>query len=231
VEPIPETRQVLDELVAEGDVAVAAVVLRMGRQAKEIVPDCVGLSLALLEEDLTFTLVASSEEIAALDAMQYLDGGPCVEAAHEGSFTDVVTDDLQAEEQWQLYARASAAAGVSSSLTLPIQRAGRVIGTVNLYAASASAFEGRHQELASALGVSAELAVANADLTFSTRQEAIDTPERLADQKDVDIALGLIAESQGVDIPLARERLRAAAARAGISPGQAARAVRGVLRP
>jgi GAF domain-containing protein len=231
VEPIPETRQVLEELVAEGDVAVAAVLLRMGRHAVEIVPECVGLSLALLEEELSFTLVASHEEIAALDAVQYLDGGPCVEAAHEGAVLQVDADDIEDEDRWQLYARASAAAGVASSLTLPIRRDDRVVGTINLYASTPDAFVGRRDELAAALGGSAEDAVANADLSFSTRLAAAATPERMADQKDVDIALGLIAESQGVDIPLAQERLRLAAARAGITEGQAARAVRGVLRP
>jgi len=261
MEPISETRQVLNQLIAEGDVAVAAVLVSMGRKAQQIVPKCVGLSLALHEEDLTFTLVASSEEIAALDAVQYLDGGPCVAAAlHEAPVSIAVdadsaddpgdpgdpdhqlhdradrtdrtespddADDMEAH--WQLYARASAAAGVASSLTLPIERGGAVVGTVNLYGATPDAFEGHHETLAKALGASAGDAVSNADLSFSTRLAAAATPEKLADQMDVDVALGLIAESQQVDIPTARERLRGAAVRAGISEGQAARAVRGML--
>lgn len=260
MEPIPETRQVINQLVAEGDAAVAAVLASMGRKAQQIVPECVGLSLALLEEELTFTLVASSEEVAALDAVQYLDGGPCVEATHTASPVGMVggaagpadreppddpgpprdaddpedVDDVQdvsdLEARWHLYARASAAAGVASSLTLPIERGGAVIGTVNLYAATPDAFDGHHQALARALGASAGDAVSNADLSFSTRLAAVATPERMADQTDVDVALGLIAQSQQVEIPVARERLRSAAARAGISEGQAARAVRGLFR-
>jgi len=42
----------------------------------------------------------------------------------------------------------------------------------------------------------------------------------------VDIAVGIIAESQGVSVATAAERLRSAAARAGITVVQAARAVR-----
>jgi GAF domain-containing protein len=231
VEPIPETREVLDELISHGDLDVGVALLRMGRRAQEIVPDCVGLSLALLEDGLTFTLVASSDEIASLDAVQYLDGGPCVAGAHDGERRMVDENRLTDEGEWHMYARVSAAAGVASSLTLPIVRNGRVVGTVNLYAAAPDAFEGRQDELASALGASAEDAVANADLSFSTRLEAVQAPERLADQDDVDIAVGIIAASQGVDIPTAEERLRQAAARAGITEGQAARAVRGLLMP
>ena len=81
------------------------------------------------------------------------------------------------------------------------------------------------------LAASAEHAVTNADLSFSTRLAAAEGPTVLADQDDVDIALGIIAESQGIDLVTAQERLRAWAARAGITEGQAARAVRAVLHP
>jgi len=190
-----------------------------------------GLSLAMLTENLTLTLVASGSEVAALDAVQYLDGGPCVEAAQRGHTVHFRGDDVLDEERWRMYAQASAAAGVASSLTLPIERAGRVVGTVNLYACTRDAFEGHQREPAGVLAASAEHAVTNADLSFSTRLVAAEAPTVLADQDDVDIALGIIAESQGIDLTTAQERLRASAARAGITEGQAARAVRTVLHP
>ncbi|HYO38741.1 MAG TPA: GAF domain-containing protein [Nocardioidaceae bacterium] len=232
MEPIEETRAALDLLTTQGDPEVGIALLRMGRMARQVAPACVGLSLGLLDEELTFTLVASSEEIAAFDAMQYLDGGPCVDGAHDGKRVEVDIDDIaQQEEEWLMYAQATAAAGIRSSLTLPVVRSGRVIGTVNLYGATADAFTGRQDELAEALGVAAGAAITNADLTFATRLDAVEAPQRILDQDDVDIALGMIARSQNVDIPVAQERLRQAAARAGITEGQAARAVRGVLIP
>lgn len=231
MEPIPPTSKVLHELIGRGDVDLPVTLLRMGRLAKGIVPECVGLSLALLEDGLTFTLVASAEEVSAWDAVQYLDGGPCVDAAHEDRIVEAGQSDVLAEDKWRLYAQATAAAGVASSLTLPILRAGRVFGTVNLYAAAPRAFEGHHGDLADALMGSAENAVTNADLSFSTRLEAAEAPSRLADEDDIGIALGIIAASQEVDIPIAKERLREAAARAGITEGQAARAIRQILHP
>jgi GAF domain-containing protein len=231
VEPIPQTREALAELTNQGDPEVGVALLRMGRKAREVAPACVGLSLSMLDEDLTFTLVASSQEVAGLDAVQYLDGGPCVRGSHTGETVDVRNDDMITEQEWLMYAQACAAAGVRSSLTLPIVRSERVIGTVNLYGATPDAFDGLHEQLASALGVTAENAVVNADLSFRTRLEAEQAPRRLADQDDVDIALGTIARHQGVDIATAQIRLRSAAARAGITEGQAARAVLGVLMP
>jgi GAF domain-containing protein len=203
--------------------------LRMGRRTVEIVPQCVGLSLGLLRDGLTFTLTATSEDIAGLDAVQYLDGGPCIEGAHEGR--EVQVDDLLDEGTWRMYAEASAAVGVRSSLTLPILAGdGTVIGSVNLYASTPDAFEGHAEELAEVLGSSAKKAVSNADLSFSTRLAAAEAPARFAEQNEVDVALGMIAESHGVTIATANERLRSAASRAGISEVQAARAVRGLLQ-
>ena len=145
---------------------------------------------------------------------------------------DVTPEQLMNEHRWLMYAQASAAAGVRSSLTLPIlDGVGVVIGTVNLYAAGPEAFVGHHDQLAQALGASAAHAVTNADLSFSTRLEAAQAPQRLADQDDIDIALGIIAGSQDVTIGTAQERLREAAARAGITEGQAARALRRILHP
>ena len=230
MEPIPETRETLEQLLAQGDTTLPTTLLRMGRRAAGIVPECVGLSLALIEHELTLTLAATSEVVAGLDAVQYVDGGPCVLGAHEESTIDVAPEELLGEDRWQMYARASAAAGVRSSLTLPIlDTGGSVIGTVNLYAATPEAFVGHHDELADALQASAASAVTNADLSFSTRLAAVEAPQRLSEQYEVDIALGMIAGSQDVDIATARERLRQAAARANISERQAARAIRGLL--
>jgi GAF domain-containing protein len=228
VEPIPQTRHALEHFTQSGEDKLSPELARMGRRALEIVPECVGLSLGLFHHGLTFTLAATSDKIAELDAVQYIDGGPCVDAAQAGR--EVEVDDLLDEEHWQLFAQTSAAAGVRSSLTLPLlDSRGSVIGTVNLYASSPEAFESRVEQLAEALGSSAAKAVSNADLSFDTRLEAAEAPQRLVEEDEVNTAVGMIVASQDVDIATARERLRAAAARADVTEGQVARVVLGLL--
>lgn len=64
MEPVPETRQALEAIgVAEGH-HLTRTLEEMGRAAEIIVPDLVGLSVALVREQLTFTLVASDVSIA-----------------------------------------------------------------------------------------------------------------------------------------------------------------------
>jgi len=228
---VPETEKLLNRLISYGDTEVALVLMAMGRRAQQIVPECVGLSLGLVEEGLTFTLVASDAAVAGLDAVQYLDGGPCVAGTQDGETLQVTSQELMDEQRWQMYARATAASGVASSLSLPIETDGRVIGGVNLYASTPDAFSGRHEELAAALGASAEGAMTNADLSFSTRLKAAQASQTFEEQTDVAIAVGIIAEQQGVDTATARERLREAAARAGITEAQAARTVKAIRSP
>jgi GAF domain-containing protein len=228
LEPIPQTRHALEHFIQTGEEWISAELARMGRRALEIVPECVGLSLGSIRHGLTFTLAATSDKIAGLDAVQYLDGGPCVEAAQERR--EVEVDDILDEEHWQMFAQSSAAAGVRSSLTLPLlDGRGSVIGTVNLYASSPDAFESRAEQLAEALGSSAAKAVSNADLSFDTRLVAAEAPRRLVEQDEVDTAVGMIMASQDVDVATARERLRAAAARANAAEAQVARVVMGLL--
>jgi hypothetical protein len=40
------------------------------------------------------TLVASSDAIAVVDAVQYLDGAPCVQVAHQDQTLNVTADGL-----------------------------------------------------------------------------------------------------------------------------------------
>jgi GAF domain-containing protein len=226
MEPLPQTIEALRELARQGEVSLGIELYAMARRVRGVVPELVGLSLGVIEDGVTLTLVASTEQLAALDAVQYLDGGPCVAAVDRAEPLNVNVGDLLDEDRWGLYARASAAIGVASSLSLPIMDGDRVVGGVNLYASTEDAFTGLHEEVAQAVGSDPALAVANADLSFSTAKLAIEAPNRIREGGDINNALGIIAESQGVNISTARERLRNAAARAGITEAQAARAIK-----
>jgi GAF domain-containing protein len=222
LEPIPETLEALKELMAVGDTHIAVTLLHMGRAAVDIVPECVGLSLSIYEGH-TFTLVATSNETARLDAMQYVDGGPCVEAIDADQVHDVNVEDLLDEGRWQLFALSSRAFGVATSLSLPIRFNDEVMGGVNLYASEPNAFEGKHEQLAQALHAWAPGAVTNADLSFSSRVKATQAPREMREEFVIDKATGFVIARYGLDGPAARERIAEAARRAGVSEADVAR--------
>jgi hypothetical protein len=227
VEPIPESRQAADDLDPTIEADPLARLLAAAEQVRVLVPDCVGISLGSSEHGVTFTVVASNSEVATLDSVQYLAGGPCVDAVEAGRVIEFDHETLLDEARWQLFAQATAASGVVSTLTLPIIGNARVTGSVNLYASTHRAFEGHHEAIARIFGAWAPGAVANADLAFNTRVTAARAPRVLREQLRIDVATGLLAARLGVEAEEARELIRAAALRAGVSELQLAEAVIG----
>lgn len=217
MEPIPETLEAIAELDPSVDDGQLLDQLReRAARARQIAPDCVGVSVASREQGLTFTLVASTEVTAALDAVQYLDGGPCVDGATTGQGVATTEQDLLDESRWQVFGRATASQGVRSTLTFPVMRQGEAVGSVNLYGSTPDTFDGTHEELAAVFDAWAPGAVTNADLSFSTREVAARAPQQVRDQARVDVATGIFAALAHVDLSRAAELLHDAARRAGV---------------
>ncbi len=217
MEPLPETREVVEDFGPfDDDDALLQDLLDLGDQVRDVVPDCVGLSLTSREHGLTFTVVASDEETAVLDALQYLDDGPCTQGAEEDRVVTYEADDPTDEQTWRLFAAGTAAAAVRSSLSLPVIAGDVVVSHLNLYAASGRAFDGHHEELARILGAWAPGATTNADLSFATRAEARLAPKRMREQLVVQRATSMVAARLDVDLRRAEQWLHEAAQRAGV---------------
>lgn len=226
MKPIPETIETAAELGRfDPDVDVLQQLQRSADEVSALVPHCIGLSLAWMDEGIAFTLVATETEIAALDAVRYLENDPCVDVVRHDREPETSERDLLNEREWQLFAQTTAASRVRSTLTLPLLTAGQVTGSANLYAASDDAFEGHHEALARILGASAAHVVRNADLSFTSRQAAVDSPASARDQNVVDIALGMLISAFGLDASAAQQRMDDAARRAGLTREQFAHAL------
>lgn len=223
---IPETLEAIDELdPALDDGSLFDQLTLMAAKAQAVAPDLAGISVASHARGLTFTLVATDDEIAALDAVQYLDRGPCEDAFAQEQGVATTDGGLLSEERWHDLALAGAAAGVHSTLTFPIRDAGAVTGTVNLYGRAEDTFVGKHQALADVLRAWAPGAVTNADLAFSTRDRARQAPGLVRDDVSVDVATGIVAARRGISLDDSRAQLDDAARRAGIPVAGVARVV------
>ena len=214
----------LDWLASYGrDRHLETSITRIGERVRAIVPECIALSLGLVEDELTFTLVSETRDVAVLDAIQYIDGGPCVAATGGGEVHVAQPEELTDEDLWLLFARAQSVAGVASTLSLPILQDDRVVCGVNLYASTPDAFDGHHDELADACGAWAGGVVTNADLTFTSRLRAAAAPTRLRENAFFDAATGYVAAHQSIDTEAAATKIREAAVRAGVSTADVAR--------
>jgi GAF domain len=221
MEPSPEVRAGAERLAALSGIDVLDSIDAVAGVAVSIVPSCLGVSLTVVLDGRPFTVTSTSQKAAALDATQYLDGGPCVETAMTGATVSV--PDVLSEDRWQTYGPAAAGLGVRSSLSLPMSDAeGQTSAAVNLYASEPDAFHDSAAILAAAFDVPAERLVANADLGFITRRFARELPDRIEAGARVDIAVGLLMAGHGWDATESRDRLRTAAARAGTTEDRVA---------
>ncbi len=215
--PIPESHEADDSYgpFVYRELDLLEHLTSLGTQVRAVVPSCIGLSLSTREQGVTFTVVASAEEMAFLDAVQYVDGGPCVEALE----TDVVVPLEEPgilEQSWELFGAAATASGVAATLSMPILRGPTMIGGFNMYAGRAHAFDGRHEQLADLLGAWAEGAVSDGDLPFRSRELARRAPELLRESTRLTVAAVLLARSRRLTQEAAEERLRVAATRAAV---------------
>src|SRR3954447_9503513 len=117
MEPIPETAAFLEEFGQFYDVDLLQALRERAEAVRALVPDLVGVTVAGLEDGVAFTLVATALDVAVMDAIQYVMGGPCVEGAGSDRVIEYPSVD---EDLWREYAKATAAKGVASTLTLPL---------------------------------------------------------------------------------------------------------------
>lgn len=226
LEPLPETRDAFNSLDRFSGRDLFDALMHQSRQVMVIVPSCVGLSVAMLQHGVTFTLVAAPTELAVLDGIRDAVGGPVIDAVAREEV--VVSADgpegLLNEARWAQFAQVGAAHGVLSTLSMPVHDEGRVIGGVNIYASASDAFRGKQRALAVALGAWAPGATANADLSFASMEQARRAPRVLKDAAVVDHAVGVVVPLLGIDQDLARKVIAQAAVRAGQDEVQIARA-------
>lgn len=229
--PIPESDALLKELSELYGVNLLDELLQQARAVRKLVPELVGVSVATLKDGIAVTLVATDRDIAVLDAVQYVVGGPCV----DGPPTEPVLyegDGPDNENQWQAFGNATAAKSIATTLTLPILDASEVvIGTVNLYAAVRGAFRGQHDEIAEIFDAWAPGAVSNADLAFETRQVARESLKTHRANMRIETAIGILMSARSVDADTARTLFEEAAQRAGVTAEQLAETMLEAFNP
>jgi hypothetical protein len=223
MEPLPETRFALTEMSRFEDEDLTSQFTEMANRVAAIAPDCVGLTISFVQDDLAFTWAATGLDVAALDAVQYLSDGPCLESMDQGSIVQFTTPDPLDETRWLEFSRAENASGVESTLSVPLMEDGVVVGGVNFYGGTRSAFDGLHSQLAAECGAWAGGAVTNADLSLSGVRRARQAPEKMRDQFVLDQAIGMIMALHRLDAGVAGQRLHDAAERAGIRETELAR--------
>jgi transcriptional regulator with GAF, ATPase, and Fis domain len=149
-----------------GDSSFDAILDRAVVIAKRSIDGADSVSVTVQRTDGPTTMASTGELAAMLDERQYeLGHGPCLEAAADGH--PVVVSDFSTEQRWPGYAPQVVAAGVRSSLSVPLTVDGQSIGAFNAYARAARTFDDdRLRQAAQEIAAYAGIVLNNADRFF-----------------------------------------------------------------
>jgi serine phosphatase RsbU (regulator of sigma subunit) len=118
---------------------LSAALADLALLARDVVPGCAEASVTVLHDGRPGTMAATGNRARTVDEHQYGSGqGPCLHAMDSAGA--VAVRDYADEPRWPGIAQVSLGAGIHSSLSLPLQQDGTVLGALNMYGDAVAAF-------------------------------------------------------------------------------------------
>ena len=160
------------------------------------------------------SLDAALHHRAAFAYSRDLDAGPCLEAYRTG--TPIRIQSMSEDARWPAFGQAALSRGIRSSLSLPLIVRGERLGALNLYSRSLAGFDDADEELGSLFAAQAAVAVANAQLYWSTYDLTLQLRAALVTRDLIGQAKGILMTRRGVTSDEAFDLLRVASQRLNI---------------
>jgi GAF domain-containing protein len=180
--------------------------------AVQAIPGAEGAGLTMLEDDRTQTVVSSHEFVHAVDDIQYALGeGPCIQAVESGETQ--TSGSLGGEPRWPRFGPRVGRLGVHSVVSLPLllprlDRPGKVIGAMNVYARAKDAFTADAVRVGELFARPAAVSVHNAQVLAQSQRLAAQLAQALTNRAVIDQALGVLMSRSGASPEEAFDRLR-----------------------
>jgi GAF domain-containing protein len=169
---------------------LSAVLQRVADLAQKSLPGADAVSVSLIGAKSGVTPAYTAQLALDADESQYEEGGPCVDAAEGGA--PVRMDDIDSEERWPTYVPRARAAGVGSSLSVPLPVQEAVTGALNIYSRTPHSFDDGTVDLANAFAGYAAVAIANSQLYETTAALARQMQQAMESRAIIEQAKGLI---------------------------------------
>jgi GAF domain-containing protein len=182
-----------------------ATLQRVADLALHEVDDCDLAGITLLRDSKPITAVFTDPEAPEIDTAQYASGsGPCLDAFRTGRVLQIA--DTALDDRWPEFCTRAAAAGVRSTLSLPLVVGDASLGALNLYSREANGFS----EHATALVFAAQAAVvlANSQAYWAAHHLSSQLETALSSRAAIEQAKGILMATRGVDPDTAFELLR-----------------------
>jgi transcriptional regulator with GAF, ATPase, and Fis domain len=196
----------LSRLVAGSD-PLEALLTRVAEFAVRAIPGADGAGVTMYNDGTSSTVAASAPFVRDVDDIQYgLGEGPCISAAAQGR--TIRAGSLGGDKQWPRFGPRVGRLGLHSALSLPLLVADEVIGAINVYAYSKTAFDEHAAKIGELYACSAAVAVHNARVLADARRLTSELQAALTTRAVIDQAVGIIISRSGATATEAFAALR-----------------------
>ncbi|GAA5152571.1 MULTISPECIES: GAF and ANTAR domain-containing protein [Amycolatopsis] len=191
---------------------LSAVLQRLAETAVKGIADADGVSVTLLGDDGPHTAATTDETLMRIDHDQYEAGrGPALHAARTRQ--PVRAAVRQDEQRWPEFVAAAQRSAVLAYLSVPLLLVGatesedELLGALNVYSRTASAFDPFDERLMQLFTASASAAIGNARRWHHARQRVRHLEIALTSRADIDQAKGVLMAVHGITADEAFARL------------------------
>ena len=178
------------------DRALDATLQNVAELATREVTGCDMAGITLLRDGKPVTAVFTDSAAPEIDTAQYETGsGPCLDAfTHARVFR---IDDTADEARWPEFAAKAHAAGVLSTLSLPLIVGDSALGALNLYSQSLRAFV--DEDTAAVFAAQAAVVLANSQAYWAAQELAAQLEQALVSRATIEQAKGILMVTQRCD--------------------------------
>ena len=175
---------------------------RVAKTALAAIPNADVISITVLSWPDARTAACTDEQALELDHQQYASGrGPCLEAAWQRTPLRAVIDEEHV--RWPEFVEAARRNGIRASLSVPLLIAGvdeqELVGSLNIYSHTATAFDQFDAGLMRLYSVAAGQAISNSSRWQKARETVTQLETALLSRSDIDMAKGALIALHGCD--------------------------------
>lgn len=185
------------------------VLARVAATAAKAIPDADAVSITVLTGESPRTAAYTDERILELDRAQYDSGrGPCIESAQHQR--PVRVEIASGAQQWPEFTEAARRSGIRATLSMPLLVGGdppELVGSLNVYSYTASAFDPFDEGLMRLYTVSAGQAIVTARRWQQSRDTVTNLERALTSRAVIDQAKGALMAVHGCTADEAFQRL------------------------
>jgi hypothetical protein len=174
---------------------------RVAATAVAAIPYADAVSITVLSWPDARTVASTHERALELDHHQYASGrGPCLEAAwHRAPVRAVIGEE---QHRWPEFVEAAQRVGIHASLSVPLLIDGlseeqELVGSLNIYSQTASAFDPFDAQLMRLYTVAAGQAISNSGRWQHSRETVSQLETALLSRSDIDMAKGALIALHG----------------------------------